>query len=174
MTELNSFEFKKKIMDAHIDDTLKYCYQCSRCTDNCPVSEVTDNLYDYEYDPRSLILNSFLSFTSSIFGAENSFNIWGCTMCDTCDEVCPQNIELTEIFTILKNMSIQRGEGPEYYTTQASSIYDTGKAIPMQSAIERRREQFDLPEIEPPDVDEVQTILQHTKLNKILEENQEE
>ncbi len=168
------YELKKKVMDAHIHDTLKYCYQCSRCTDNCPVSKVSDNLYDYDYNPRSLILDSFLGFGANIFGAENSFKIWGCTICDTCDEVCPQNIELTEIFTILKNMSIERGEGPEYYLTQASTIYDAGKAIPMSSAIERRREQFDLPAIEPPNIEEVQTILQHTKLNKILEQNKEE
>ncbi|TFF97715.1 MAG: 4Fe-4S dicluster domain-containing protein [Promethearchaeota archaeon] len=168
------FELKKKVMDAHIHDTLKYCYQCSRCTDNCPVSEITDNLYDYEYDPRSLILDSFLGFTDNIFGAENQFKIWGCTICDTCDEVCPQNIELTEIFGVLKNMSIKRGEAPEYFTQQASTIYEAGKAIPMSSAVERRREQFDLPAIEAPNLDEVQKILQQTNLIKILEQNKEE
>ncbi|MEJ2294671.1 MAG: hypothetical protein P8Y23_07865 [Candidatus Lokiarchaeota archaeon] len=24
------YEFRKKVMDAHIIDTLKYCYQCNR------------------------------------------------------------------------------------------------------------------------------------------------
>ena len=70
-------------------------------------------------------------------GEKDNFSIWGCTVCDTCDEVCPQKIELTEIFTVLKNMSIAAGEGPDYYTTQASTIYDSGKAIPSQPAIER-------------------------------------
>jgi heterodisulfide reductase subunit C len=164
------FEFKKKVMDAHIGDTLKYCYQCNRCTDNCPVSDVAPE----RYDPRSIILSSFLGFSSNILGAEDQFNLWGCTICDTCDEVCPQNIELTEIFAILKNMSIKRGEGPEYYLTQASTIFEYGKAIPMQSAVERRRSQFDLPEIQPPNVEEVKTILNKTKLNQILEKNKEE
>lgn len=164
------FEFRKQVMDAHIGDTLKYCYQCNRCTDNCPVSEVAPE----RYNPRFLILASFLGFKAPVFGVEDTFNIWGCTVCDTCDEVCPQNIELTEIFATLKNMSIKRGEGPEYYTTQAGTIYENGKAIPMQSSVERRREQLGLPEILPPDVEEVQKILQKTKLNVVLENNKKE
>jgi heterodisulfide reductase subunit C len=164
------YELKKRVMDAHIDDTLKYCYQCARCTEVCPVAKVTDQ----RYNPRPVILNSFLGFKDAIFGQDDNFNLWGCTVCDTCDEVCPQKIELTEIFTVLKNMSIKRGEGPNYYTTQASTIYDSGKAIPMQSAIERRRKDFGLPVIEPPNVKEVQKILTKTNLNKILEKNKEE
>jgi heterodisulfide reductase subunit C len=65
-------------------------------------------------------------------------------------------------------MSIARGEGPEYYTTQASTIYDTGKAIPMQAAIERRRKDLGLPMIESPDEKEVQALLNATNLNKII------
>ena len=153
-------------MDGAIHDQLKYCYQCARCTDVCPVAKVTDG----KYNPRPLIMNSFLGLKDTIFlGKENNFNIWGCTVCDTCDEICPQKIELTEIFTVLKNMSIKRGEGPDYYTTQATSIYESGKAIPMQSAIERRRDQLGLPKVEPPAVEEVQKLLNETKLNKIIE-----
>ncbi len=157
------FELRKKVMDAHIGDTLKYCYQCSRCTDVCPVAKVTDG----SYDPRPIIMNSFLGI-NIFLGEKNNFSIWGCTVCDTCDEVCPQKIELTEIFTVLKNMSIAIGEGPDYYTMQASTIFDTGKAIPSQPAIERRREQLDLPKVEAPSVKEVQKLLIETKLNKII------
>jgi len=161
---ISDFEFKKKMMDINIRDTLKYCYQCNRCTDECPVAKIEPQ----RYNPRRNILESFLGLKSQIFDVEDKFGIWGCTVCDTCDEVCPQKIELTEIFYILKNMSIQKGEGPSYYTTQASSIYDFGKAIPSQPAIERRRGQLGLPEIEPPNVEEVQKMLNETKLNKVL------
>ncbi|MBD3214319.1 MAG: hypothetical protein GF311_17040 [Candidatus Lokiarchaeota archaeon] len=164
------YELRKKVMDAHIHDTLKYCYQCNRCTDNCPISKVAPE----RYDPRSIILSSFLGIKPSVLEAEDPFALWGCTICDTCDEVCPQNIELTEIFAVLKNMSIKSGEGPEYYTQQATTIYENGKAIPMQSAIERRRDDLGLPKIEAPDVQEIQTILNKSKLNVILEQNKEE
>jgi len=158
------FEFKKKIMDVHIKDTLKYCYQCNRCTDVCPVNDVTGS----RYSPRPLILNSFLGLHDAIFGLESSFNIWGCTACDTCDEVCPQKIELTEVFYILKNMSLAKGEGPDYFIGQASAIFDYGKAIPSQPAIERRRQQFGLPPVQSPSTDDVQKLLKLTKLNKLI------
>ncbi len=157
------YELRKKVMDANIHDALKYCYQCSRCNDVCPVANITDG----RYNPRAIILNSFLGINSFI-GEKGNFSVWGCTVCDTCDEVCPQKIELTEIFTVIKNMSIAKDEGPDYYTTQASAIYDSGKAIPSQPAIERRRDQLGLPKIEAPSVDEVQKILNETKLNVIL------
>jgi len=157
------YELRKKVMDAHIHDALKYCYQCGRCTDVCPVSRVAPD----RYNPRGNIMSSFLGL--NVFkGQKDNFALWGCTVCDTCDEICPQKIELTEIFTVLKNMSIAAGEGPDYYTTQASAIYDAGKAIPPQPAIERRREQLGLPKIEEPNVDEVQKILNATKLNIVL------
>jgi heterodisulfide reductase subunit C len=73
-------------------------------------------------------------------------------------------VELTEIFTILKNLSVEKGEAPDYYTTQASAILESGKAIPMQPAIERRRDQLGLPKVMPPDVDEVKKLLEATKL----------
>lgn len=158
------YELKKKVMDAHIKDTLKYCYQCNRCTDVCPVANVVGS----RYSPRPLILNSFLGLHDLIFGLESSFNIWGCTACDTCDEVCPQKIELTEVFYILKNMSLAKGEGPDYFTGQASAIYDNGKAIPSQPAIERRRQQFGLPPVQSPSTDDVQKLLKLTKLNKLI------
>ncbi|MGV9198946.1 MAG: 4Fe-4S dicluster domain-containing protein [Promethearchaeia archaeon] len=162
------FEFRKQIMDFHIGpDLIKYCYQCNRCTDNCPVSDVTDEFYTKQYDPRANILNALLGYKDNIFSAD-PIAIWGCTVCDTCDEVCPQDIELTEIFTFLKNQSIEKGEGPDFLYTQAKTIFDEAKAIPMQSAIERRRKQLGLPEIEAPNADEVQTLLKNIGTDKKL------
>lgn len=163
------FDFRNQIVESDIGSTLAYCYQCATCSGACPVAQVTEG----RYNPRRLILDALLGLREKIFGPEHSFDIWGCTVCDTCDEVCPQKVELTEIFTILKNMSVERGEAPEYYTTQASTILEHGKAIPMQSAIERRREQFGLPEIMTPAVEEVQKILESTKLADKLSKKEE-
>ncbi len=156
------FDFRNQIIQSNIGNTLAYCYQCATCSGGCPVAQITQG----RYNPRRLILDALLGLKEKIFGKENSFNIWGCTVCDTCDEICPQKVELTEIFTILKNISVERGEAPEYYTTQASTIYDNAKAIPMQPAIERRRDQLNLPKILEPDVEEVKTLLNATGLDK--------
>ena len=154
------FEFRNEIIKSDIGSTLAYCYQCATCSGACPVAQVTEG----RYNPRRLILDSLLGLKEKIFGPENVFGLWGCTMCDTCDEVCPQKVELTEIFTLLKNKSVEKGEAPEHYTGQASMILENGKAIPMQPAIERRREQLGLPAIMAPDVAEVKKLLEATNL----------
>ena len=158
------FEFRNQIIGSDICSTLAYCYQCATCSGACPVAQVTKG----KYNPRRLILDSLLGLKEKIFGPENIFNVWGCTVCDTCDEVCPQKVELTEIFTILKNISVERGEAPEHYTGQAATVLDTGKAIPMQPAIERRRDQLGLPKVMEPDVEEVKKLLTATKLTEKL------
>jgi len=154
------FEFRNEIIKSDIGSTLAYCYQCATCSGACPVAQVTEG----RYNPRRLILDSLLGLKEKIFGPDNVFSLWGCTMCDTCDEVCPQKVELTEIFTLLKNKSVEKGEAPEHYTGQASMVLEHAKAIPMQPAIERRREQLGLPAIMAPDVDEVKKLLEATNL----------
>ncbi|KKL83612.1 hypothetical protein LCGC14_1972990 [marine sediment metagenome] len=163
------FEFRKQVMDYHIgSDVIKYCYQCSRCTDNCPVTAVTTDFYTSKgYNPRSNILAALLGYKNLILGGDD-LSIWGCTVCDTCDEVCPQNIELTEIFTFLKNQSITLGKGPDFIYSQAKAIFESAKAIPTQPAIERRRGQLALPAVVPPDVNEVQTLLKNIGVDKKL------
>ncbi|MHA1291914.1 MAG: 4Fe-4S dicluster domain-containing protein [Promethearchaeota archaeon] len=165
------FEFRKLVMDYHIgSEAIKYCYQCSRCTDNCPISAVTIDFYTTTgYNPRSNILNALLGYKDAILDAD-PLVIWGCTVCDTCDEVCPQNIELTEIFTFLKNQSVALGKAPDFIYAQAKAIFDNAKAIPSQPAIERRRDQLGLPAVSAPDVNEVQTLLKNIGADKKLKE----
>ncbi|MFX1235322.1 MAG: 4Fe-4S dicluster domain-containing protein [Promethearchaeota archaeon] len=164
-----NFEFRKQVMDYHIgSDLIKYCYQCSRCADNCPVTKVTTDFYSTTgYNPRSNILNALLGYKDVIFSAD-PLTIWGCTVCDTCDEVCPQKIELTEIFTFLKNESVEQGKAPEHIYAQAQTIFENAKAIPPQPAIERRREQLGLPTIITPDINELQTLLRNIGADKKL------
>ncbi len=167
------FEFRKQVMDYHMgSDIIKYCYQCSRCTDNCPVSNVSKDFYGTTgYDPRLNILNALLGNKDAIFSAD-PLTIWGCTVCDTCNELCPQNIELTEIFTFLKNESVKKGEAPNFIYRQAKTIFDNAKAIPSQSAIERRREQLGLPSVIKPDVNEIQTLLKNIGADSKIKQNE--
>jgi heterodisulfide reductase subunit C len=155
-----NLDFKRLLLDVSLTDKIKYCYQCSRCSDVCPVAAHAPG----RYEPRKLIMASYLGLAQLAIGQPDNFVVWGCQVCDTCDEVCPNDIPLTEIFALIKNLSVQAGEAPEYYTSQAKMIYENGKAIPMQSAIERRRDKMGIPAVIAPDLNEIQTILNETKL----------
>ncbi len=130
------------------------CLQCGTCTTYCPVSNISEG----KYNPRSNILNILFGYKDAIFSAE-AITIWGCTVCDTCNEMCPQSVELTEIFTFLKNESSKRGEAPGTISGQIMAIFESAKAIPSQPAIIRRRKQLGLPAVAAPDLIEVQALL---------------
>ena len=165
------FEFKREVKDSSIGDVIKYCYTCSKCSDNCPVTAVTTGLYSTtEYNPRQNILMSLLGYKSKLIEGDDLV-LWGCTVCENCDAVCPQKIELTEIFTFLKNQSIALGKGPENIYSQAKSIFDHAKAIPSQPAIKKRRKQLGLPEVVAPDVGEIQTLLKNIGVDKKLKKS---
>ncbi|NVM19355.1 MAG: 4Fe-4S dicluster domain-containing protein, partial [Candidatus Lokiarchaeota archaeon] len=109
------------------------CLQCGICSSECPVSKVTMG----NYNPRRNVLAILLLYKDLLLKGDDLV-IWGCTDCHTCDEVCPQNIELTDLFAFLKNQSINLGRGPDYIAEQAKLIFDNAKAIPSQPAIEHR------------------------------------
>ena len=156
-TEKNNLLTLKLIEE---NPTLYPCFQCGVCTESCPIAQISEG----RYNPRRLILNVLLGLEKKIFGQENAFTIWGCTLCNNCDEVCPQKVEPTEIFFTLKNMSAERGEAPSYYYSQLETVLEYGKAIPKQPAIERRRQELKLPSILEPDVDEIKKLLSSTNL----------
>ncbi len=169
------FEFRKLIMDVHVSsDKIKYCYQCNRCTDNCPVAAVQNPFYNEItncFDPRLIVLTTLLGYKDvvmAVAGTKSALIPWGCTVCDTCDTVCPQNIEVTEIITLAKNVTTGAGLAPDNVVAQAKTVFESGKAIPSQPAIERRREQLGLPAVVAPDVNEVQTLLKAIGADKKL------
>jgi heterodisulfide reductase subunit C len=165
------FEFRKLVLDKHIgSDVIKYCYQCNRCTDSCPVAEASSEFYTNPFDPRLMVLGGLLGFKDVVESLLSKASIvpWGCTVCDTCDTVCPQGIEVTEIITLLKNVTVAKGIGADSVVAQAKAVFDSGKAIPSQPSIERRREQLGLPAVSAPDLNEVQTLLKNIGADKKL------
>ncbi|MFX1294354.1 MAG: 4Fe-4S dicluster domain-containing protein [Promethearchaeota archaeon] len=157
-------EFRRKVMDKHISARLMYCYQCNHCTTDCPMSTIIGSDI---YNPRKLILHSFLGMKNNIIGKKENPALWTCTTCDLCNEVCPNDIELVEVFYLLRNMSVRAGEAPEAYIMQAKTILENGKAIPITGPIERRREQMGLKSLPEAPIDEIQTILKERGIDKL-------
>ncbi len=154
------FKFRNEIIKHNV--TLSYCYQCSTCSGGCPVALITEG----RYNPRKIIEEAILGFQGRLIDSKDQ-NIWLCSTCQKCVELCPQKVELTQIFTLIKNKCFNAGKCPEAFYSQAQAILEHGVAIPYSRAINTRREKLGLPDVKTAPTDEVKKIMQVTKFDQL-------
>lgn len=84
------------------------CYSCQRCTNICPVVRLYDNPEE-ELDmlPHQIIFSLGIGNKEIAAGSRM---IWSCSTCYLCQEHCPNQVELTDIFYNLKNAAISKIE----------------------------------------------------------------
>ena len=88
--------------------TFKGCYSCQRCTNICPVVRSFDNPGE-----KLGLLPHQIMFSLGIGNVElamGSQMIWSCSTCYLCQEHCPNQVELCDIFYRLKNGVINKLE----------------------------------------------------------------
>ncbi|MFX1395053.1 MAG: 4Fe-4S dicluster domain-containing protein [Promethearchaeota archaeon] len=154
-----NFEFRNEVMKHNA--SLSYCYQCSTCSGGCPVALLTQG----SYNPRKIIEEAILGLEDKLVEKQEP-NSWLCSTCQKCVELCPQKVELTEIFTLIKNKCFKAGKVPEAFMLQGQAVIDNGVAIPYGKAIITRREKLGLPNIKTAPIKEIKTILEETGFDK--------
>lgn len=97
--------FKSEINRSIQGETYAYCFSCENCTTVCPV------VANYE-NPREILgLLPHQVMRSLALGLKDlaiSANmLWDCTTCYQCQEHCPQNVKVTDVFYELKNQAIR-------------------------------------------------------------------
>lgn len=154
-----NFEFRNEVIQHNA--SLSYCYQCSTCSSACPVALLTNG----NYNPRKIIEEAILGFQEKLIEKQDP-SVWLCSTCQKCVELCPQKVELTEIFTLIKNKCFERGRIPEAFLLQGKAILENGIAIPYSKSILSRREKMDLPAIKTAPIEELNKIFQDTNFEK--------
>jgi heterodisulfide reductase subunit C len=79
---------------------LAYCFQCGVCSGSCPT---VDRM---EYGPRRIMHMVHLGLADQVL---RSHDLWVCVSCFSCSARCPQDIEICEVMSVLRNLSIARG-----------------------------------------------------------------
>ncbi len=90
--------FSRKI--AEEVKNLNRCYQCSMCSDGCPVA------YAMDYYPNQIIHLVRLGLKEK---ALQSTTIWLCASCETCATRCPNEIEIVRLMDVLRRESLEEG-----------------------------------------------------------------
>jgi heterodisulfide reductase subunit C len=95
---LRNNEFAQKI--AGEVKYLNRCYQCSMCSDGCPVA------YAMDYYPNQIIQLVRLGIKDKVL---NSTTIWLCASCETCATRCPNEINIVRLMDTLREESRKAG-----------------------------------------------------------------
>ena len=162
---------KRAVLDMMMGgEKLSYCFQCGKCNDVCPVSQ----RWGSRYNPRDLVLFSALGFKEALVSAvvKDPFVLWGCTTCETCDEKCPAEIPITDIISLLKNVSVSLGVSPEFYPSSTRAVLECGMAIPVQPAVEKRRESLGIGLAPAIPAEEIRKLMQATGIDKLVKEEE--
>ena len=100
----NSLKLVKDVLNdlkASPDLGIFKCVQCGMCTSVCPGASQT------EYDPRDMIRRVLEDDVTVV----DDDDIWNCFSCYTCNSVCPSGNNASEVNQILRQMSINKGDG---------------------------------------------------------------
>jgi len=116
-------EFLRKIRMEGIAN-LDRCYQCSTCSNACPVA------YTMDYYPHQLIHMVQLGLKEKVL---QSKTIWVCASCETCVTRCPNEIDIVHLMDVLRKESLQEGfkssvdEIPQFHKVFMKEIQKRGR-----------------------------------------------
>ncbi len=88
--------------------TFRGCFSCQRCTNICPVVRSYDNPSEaLGMLPHQIMFSLGIGNTDLALGSQM---IWSCSTCYLCQEHCPNQVELCDIFYTLKNGALNKIE----------------------------------------------------------------
>jgi len=87
-------DFNHRVGENEKGKTLKYCYQCGRCTSSCPIAKLIDI-----YRPNQIIKLAKLGIRDLPQSSAYLF----CSACTLCTKCCPQKVKVHDIMQALKD-----------------------------------------------------------------------
>lgn len=157
-------KFRQEIMSHAMGERLNQCYQCTKCTAGCPIAEIDEN-----YNPRRLMRMAILGMREEVL---KSPELWMCLQCYTCQERCPQDVKISEVITVLKNIAFEAGHAPTGIVMGAKLIADKGRLYEIDEFHNDYRYDLGLPAIEE-DAGDVGEILRLSGLMDKIEKGGE-
>lgn len=154
--------FKYEIADQVGGEGLLHCLKCGACSGGCPVSAVID------YRPRKVLGTVLLGMKDEVLASES---IWLCAACFTCEERCVQQVNFTDVVTVLRNMASREGNAAPGYVKMAEMVLKNGRVTARTSSVDRMREKLGLPPIQDSDVEQLGKIMKAGGLVKVIEAN---
>jgi len=147
-----------KVAREHFDlASLRRCYECAACVDDCPVTKIIPR-----FEPNRIIGDLLSGKFDEVV---ESPDIWYCTNCYTCYELCPQKFGMVKVFDELKHISNERKTAPDTFKGGFKMFMDTGK-LGEPTAM---RKKLKLPELPKSGAEELKKIIELIEERKLSE-----
>ena len=157
--------FKYEVADWVGGEGLLRCLKCGACSGGCPVGAVID------YRPRKVLGNVLLGLKDEVLSSDQ---IWLCAACFTCEERCVQQVNFTDVVTVLRNLASREGNAAPGYIKMAEMVMKNGRVTARTGAVDKMREKLGLPPLQDPDVEQLQAIMRAAGLNDVIAANKKE
>ena len=154
------FNFKYEITREPGGENFMRCFQCGTCTGGCPIHSI-----DPEYNCRRIIRMALLGLREEVL---RSKFIWFCSTCYTCYERCPQDVKITEVMNVLKNIAVREGYIHPSFQVQLEALEKYGRLIEISEFEERIRAKAGLSPILDSS-EEVKKIFKITAIDKVVQ-----
>jgi heterodisulfide reductase subunit C len=154
--------FKYEVANMVGGEGLLRCLKCGACSGGCPVGSVID------YRPRKVLGNVLLGLKDEVLSSDQ---IWLCAACFTCEERCVQQVNFTDVVTVLRNMASKDGYAAPGYVHMAEMVMKNGRVSARTGLVDRMREQLGLPPLQDPDVKQLNGIMKAAGLYEVIAAN---
>jgi heterodisulfide reductase subunit C len=131
--------FRKELAQQPGGEKITACFTCRTCVASCPIAAVNDR-----FNPLRIIRMALYGLRKEVL--ESDF-IWLCSSCYSCQERCPQGVNITEFMTLLKNMAVKEGHVPTGVKAQKEIIKDKGRIYSIDDFDNKKRNKIDLPSL---------------------------
>ena len=162
-------KFRYEISEKVGAKSLLKCIQCGVCSSGCTVTEYVD------MQPHRVVASCLLGLKDEVLSSQA---IWTCSLCHRCTERCPKNVDYSFILALLRNMAVKEGTVPKEYSSTVVTIYNNGFVVPytggLKDNIDRRRNKMGLPQIVPPNLEEIRFIIEETGLGELAKKREDE
>ena len=151
--------FRDEISREPGGENIQHCFSCGTCVAACPVRWINE-----KYNPRKIIRMALLGMREQVLKSEF---IWLCSTCYTCHERCPQEVKITEIMNVLRNIASREGYAHPAYIRQANALRSLGTLYEVDEFDNRKRERLGLPKIST-DPSEISQIFEITGISELV------